>query len=1044
MKYRLILLFCLFVQVQGIFAQQPLQVNRQVKKTPRNTTKNTASETFISDAPATAVIKKDRCGFATMMQRAKAKGYDEALYEEAFKKLVKKRLASNQTAFSGIVTIPVIFHSIYRNGQAVSNTTPNLTAAKYQAQLDQMNKDYANLSGSAYGVAADVRIRFCLAVVDTAGRTLAEPGIDRINGSTRGWSNTNTMNENTLVDYFENTIKPASIWDPYSYFNVWTAAMNTSGLLGYATFPSLSTLQGLDNTESDSNAGVVINWQSVGSLASPGTDENYGNGRTLVHESGHFFGLRHIWGDANCGNDYCNDTPPQDDATTGCPAAGTLNNCTPSQVKMFENYMDYSYDACLNTFTADQALRCQAAIDNSPRRSTLISSKSCQARAANAIQFVSAKTYQISETGPAGNCPNSRTYSFNIYVSDKASGAATLNFYVAGGTATINKDYTISPASVAYIANDNGVKTLTVTIIDDQVTEPTETIEIGYTITGIGVVAGPEKQTVSIKILDDDAGIAEINNTSTTKTILSENFNASTNIPTGWTTEVYGDGTGSYTPNQWVVSANGGTGTSGNAAHITRSTSSKPNQYTNTNASDAYLFTPLLDATGTRNVTVSFKWRCLGETDYDMGYIGYVPEGQLPTADNVQYLDTFFVGLSASTSARTANLTMPVALSNSKFYLVFNWYNDESTGSNPPFTIDDVVVTGQYFAVAGTADADTAFAQYAGQTVAYYSQAAVGRLIATISNPSEDLGCITAAIKQPGTGRQVLLTTAGGYYRTDKIVTLTPASANSTAAYQATLYYTTDELSNAWSPAEIPLLKLIKVKEGVDLSGTINAADVVAVTPVFSDKSASGYYSYTGSFTGFSQFMLGLPTSALPVRYISFDAKTKGNAVALTWVTAEEINNKGFALERSTNGVQFETLAWINAKSNTAAQSNYAYTDNFVQPGITYYYRLRQVDKDGGENISAVKQARIAGSKITVTVSPVPAHDVLNVYISGNASAATVILVNMQGQMVRSVSNIAVQNSQQKIDVKNLPSGIYSLRIQLPDETIVRKVIVGQ
>jgi hypothetical protein len=88
--------------------------------------------------------------------------------------------------------------------------------------------------------------------------------------------------------------------------------------------------------------------------------------------------LRHIWGDANCGDDYCNDTPTQQSSNSGCPSFPSTSNCSAngSNGDMFMNYMDYTYDACMNLFTQDQTTRMIAAINTS--RSGLLSSNGCQ------------------------------------------------------------------------------------------------------------------------------------------------------------------------------------------------------------------------------------------------------------------------------------------------------------------------------------------------------------------------------------------------------------------------------------------------------------------------------------------------------------------------------------------------------------------------------------------------------------------------------------------------------------------------------------------
>ena len=71
----------------------------------------------------------------------------------------------------------------------------------------------------------------------------------------------------------------------------------SGGLLGYAQFPGGTV----------SSDGVVCDYAyfgNIGTATSP-----YDLGRTATHEVGHWLNLRHIWGDSNCGNDFCNDTP---------------------------------------------------------------------------------------------------------------------------------------------------------------------------------------------------------------------------------------------------------------------------------------------------------------------------------------------------------------------------------------------------------------------------------------------------------------------------------------------------------------------------------------------------------------------------------------------------------------------------------------------------------------------------------------------------------------------------------------------------------------
>ena len=1041
MKNFLPVLFFACIFSTELFAQT-LTIN---KARPTSQKQKQSSSNFTGNP----TLNEEKCGFAQWMQLAKQKGYNEAAYETELQKLIKNKIAKGTSSFTGLVTIPVIFHVVYRNADALGNTSPNLSAAKFQAQIEQLNLDYANLSGSAYGVAADVQIRFCLAMVDTIGKILAEPGIDRINGQAIGWSNTNTMRVDPLRTYFEGTIKPASIWDPNSYFNVWSAAMNNSNLLGYASFPGLSTLQGLDNGETDINAGVVLNWESIGSVASPGVSAPYGFGRTLTHEAGHFFGLRHITGDVACGNDFCNDTPTQDALTGGCPAPGTLNNCTPSGPKMFENYMDYSNDACLNTFTANQALRCQTVMDNSPRRTSLALSKACITRAANSIAFSSsaaATPLSVLETGLPGACPNTKTYTVNLYVSALATGNATVTF-TSSGTASLNNDFTISPASVTYSNNDASVKTITITVTDDQAAESTETIVVGYTISGTGVVVAPERQAFTIKIIDDDAATVFVNSSVPTQTLLSQNFNAVAAVPTGWTTQVFGDGI--TVPNEWVVGTDGGNGTTGNAAYITENTTTKPNTYNNLNETDAYLYTPLIDATGLKNLNVSFKWRCVGELDWDEGYIGYIPEGQALTAANVLYFNTKYSDQAGANPAAVAeSLNLPAIFDNKKFYFVFNWINDNNTGASPAFTIDDVLITGKSFSVATSADADTSFTQGSGQSANYYSINTVApfepRILATVNGLNQNIGCIGASlnITNPGTGLSVVATSTGLYQRSNKVINLTPATANSTATYQAIFYFTTAELV-AWG-ANVPNLKILKVADGVNLSSTLTPANAQIFTPVVDDQRATkGYVSYTINATGgFSQFLLVSPSIAVPITLISFEAKAALKNIVLNWSTAAEINNKGFVIERSINGIDFEKIGWVEGRVNSSTVNTYQYHDNFVQPGVLYFYRLRQTDIDGRQTFTEIRQAKIKDASMNVSISPNPAKNLVTIFTSGSKGFSNINLVNAKGQLVKSWKQVNTSAARQPLDISNIAAGVYMIQIINAERSFAEKLIV--
>ncbi len=334
--------------------------------------------------------------------------------EEALQQEIAKFKAAqlNGEAKKIQYTIPVIFH-IFTDGSG----NENISAAQVQAQLDQLNIDYADQAGSPYAQSADTEIQFCLAQVDEGGAPLAEPGINRITSYGDGpFSNGD----------FEGGMKAATQWDPADYFNIWVADLS-GGLLGYAQFPSNSGLSGLNTNGGSANTdGCVILYSTVGSVANPFPGgAPYNLGRTLTHEAGHWLGLRHIWGDGGCGaSDFCNDTPESDGSNFGCP---NVTNC--GSQDMVENYMDYTNDACMHTFTEDQKTRMQTVMSVSPRRSTLGQNNVCQ------LSTVTDDIGVLSIDAPTGSiCAESFTPEVTVrnYGSNNVT-SFTLNYDVDGG-----------------------------------------------------------------------------------------------------------------------------------------------------------------------------------------------------------------------------------------------------------------------------------------------------------------------------------------------------------------------------------------------------------------------------------------------------------------------------------------------------------------------------------------------------------------------------------------------------------------------------------
>jgi hypothetical protein len=321
-----------------------------------------------------------------------------------------------------VITIPYVIHIIH-NGEPVGTGT-NIPQAWIDAQMLAANNDFRKLNADISilptvfsGLASDFEIEFCPASVDPSGNTLLVPGVNRIDRNALSFT-APPYNDT----YFDSTVKPATVWNTDNYFNIWVASMS-GGLLGYAQFPA-STLPGMPTGGTANTDGVVIQYDSFGD-GNVGLNAPYNKGRTFTHEAGHWLGLRHIWGDATCGNDFCTDTPTQNGPNFGCPTFPSLT-CT-NNGDMSYNYMDYTDDACMVMFTPDQKTRAVFVMANSPRRLSLLSSQVCTLPGIN-----------VAVTDVSAPCSKSANATVSVTIKNKGAdtiqiGAVSLSLTTLGG-----------------------------------------------------------------------------------------------------------------------------------------------------------------------------------------------------------------------------------------------------------------------------------------------------------------------------------------------------------------------------------------------------------------------------------------------------------------------------------------------------------------------------------------------------------------------------------------------------------------------------------
>lgn len=221
---------------------------------------------------------------------------------------------------------------------------------------------------------------------------------------------------------------------------------------------------------------------------------------------------------------------------------------------------------------------------------------------------------------------------------------------------------------------------------------------------------------------------------------------------------------------------------------------------------------------------------------------------------------------------------------------------------------------------------------------------------------------------------------------------------------------------------------------------------------------ANGWNNYAaGAATGTNPYVrtvagvtilapLGIGSNGtLPVSWLSFVANANGKDAELNWVTASEINNKGFEVERSFNGVEFETIGFVKGNGNNASMSKYNFTDARVleiNRGSDVYYRLKQVDFDGNFEYSKVV---LLGSEegSDISLYPNPFVSTAGVYVSAMAAGNVSIEVkDLMGRTIFTSSEEVVKGGQY-IEIgglSQLSDGLYLVQVSMNGEVKTFKV----
>lgn len=261
---------------------------------------------------------------------------------QSFLLRIEQGIATGQIETRTETYFPVVIHVVMRE------PVQPVSVAQAIQQLDVLNADFAGhgnnigkLSDEFRALVGDAQMKFCLTTVDPQGQPTS--GITHTITTVKDIALQSGDGGRIAIHWDE--LGGKTIWDPTRYINIWIGEYG--GILGSASFPGMANNLG--------EIGLVIDPKYFGSIGAAGNSGFYSGGHTLTHEMGHFFGLKHIWGQGT-GED-CNDSDDIDDTPNAagpyydCPQ-GLQESCGTSN--MYQNFMDFTDDRCLAAFTHDQ------------------------------------------------------------------------------------------------------------------------------------------------------------------------------------------------------------------------------------------------------------------------------------------------------------------------------------------------------------------------------------------------------------------------------------------------------------------------------------------------------------------------------------------------------------------------------------------------------------------------------------------------------------------------------------------------------------------
>ncbi|GJQ42088.1 MAG: hypothetical protein JETCAE03_15860 [Ignavibacteriaceae bacterium] len=209
-----------------------------------------------------------------------------------------------------------------------------------------------------------------------------------------------------------------------------------------------------------------------------------------------------------------------------------------------------------------------------------------------------------------------------------------------------------------------------------------------------------------------------------------------------------------------------------------------------------------------------------------------------------------------------------------------------------------------------------------------------------------------------------------------------------------------------------------------------NWNDITPPIPMFAKFNAP--FNWVGYGVGSGGYIIKYIDSLyIPVELVAFTSTIEGHNVMLEWITASELNNYGFELERSFDEYNWMTIGFLTGKGTTSEKSLYNFEDQLIRP--IQFYRLKQIDYNGNFNYSRIITIETSLSNFVLFQNyPNPANPSTNISFSvPEKTKVKIIIYSISGEVVKDLVNEEKDKGIYtiKIDLNDLATGVYFYRI---------------